>query len=153
ELIEQHRVHGFVANTERLANIVAGHQIRIDLCHFFGHQTELGNARRIEVVFVAEGDWLEIQDRFARLAHRFYCFLETCGGSSRAEVTSAIHDNCYTCWNDCPTYPGDKRLCLYSGFTDADGFGLTRSPQSANIDVVTASRQIYTGLITHCNVI
>ena len=44
KLVEQHRVHRFVANGVRLALFVASHQIGIYFFHLLGHQAELRDA-------------------------------------------------------------------------------------------------------------
>ena len=55
KLVEQHRVHRFVANGVRLALLIASHQIGIYLFHLFGHQAELRNtALGINFFLVAE---------------------------------------------------------------------------------------------------
>src|SRR5262249_1232660 len=70
ELVEQHRVHRLIAYRVRLALVVASHQVWIHLFNLLGDQTELGNAIRIKLVVVAEGNRSEREDRFARLVHR-----------------------------------------------------------------------------------
>ena len=44
ELVEQHRVHFFVAHRERLALVVRDHKIGIHLFHFFGDEPKLRDA-------------------------------------------------------------------------------------------------------------
>ena len=44
ELIEQHRVHRFVAYRVRLALLVTHHEIRIHLFHLLDHQPKLSDA-------------------------------------------------------------------------------------------------------------
>ena len=41
KLVEQHRVHRFVAHAVKLSFLIAHHQIRIYLFHLFGDETEL----------------------------------------------------------------------------------------------------------------
>ena len=95
KLVEQHRVHRFVADGVRLALLVASHQIGVHLFHLLGHEAELRNALGSSSVLVAEGDRLEREDRFARLVHRLDRFLESRRGNDRAEVTVGIYDYGY----------------------------------------------------------
>src|SRR5438034_6927746 len=67
ELIEQHRVHSFIADCVRLALFVTSHQIRVYLFHLLGDQAKLRNPIRVKLVLAAEGDRLQRPDRFARL--------------------------------------------------------------------------------------
>jgi hypothetical protein len=60
-------------------------------------------------------------------------------------MTTAIHDNCYTCWNGCSTDASDKRGCLSSNPPDAYGVGLSINTSVAYIDIVAARSEIYPG--------
>ena len=95
ELVEQHRVHRFVAHGVRLALLVASHQIGVHLFHLLGHEAELRDAVGVKLVLVAEGDRFEREDRFARLVHRLDRVLETRRGDDRAELTVGIDDYAY----------------------------------------------------------
>ena len=53
ELVEQHRVYGFIAHGIRLALLVASHQSGIYLFHVLGHEPELRDAIRVKLVLVA----------------------------------------------------------------------------------------------------
>ena len=64
ELVEQHRVHRFVAHGVDLAVLIAHHQIRIYLCHFLGDQTKLRRARVVALVMEVTG----LSARIASLA-------------------------------------------------------------------------------------
>jgi hypothetical protein len=57
-------------------------------------------------------------------------------------MTTAIYDNCYTCWNDCPTNPGNKCGSLRSLLADANCIGLASNTAIADFDIVTACRQV-----------
>jgi len=50
KLIQQHRVHRFVANRVSFSVSVAGHQIGIHLFHVLSHEAKLRDAIRVEVV-------------------------------------------------------------------------------------------------------
>ena len=41
KLVEQHRVHRFVADRVRFALLVTSHQVWVDLCYFLSHEAEL----------------------------------------------------------------------------------------------------------------
>ena len=76
EFIEEHRVHGLVADGVRLALVVAGDEIGSDFGNLFRNQAELRDAGRIKLVLITEGDRLEIENGFARPIHRFDVALE-----------------------------------------------------------------------------
>ena len=54
ELVEQHRIHCFIANGERLALVVPCHQVGIYLFHIFSNKAELWDALRVKLVLVTE---------------------------------------------------------------------------------------------------
>ena len=58
ELVEQHRIHRLIADTVRLALVVASDQIGIHLFHLLGHQAELRDALGVKLLLVAESHWL-----------------------------------------------------------------------------------------------
>ena len=51
ELIEQHRVHRFIADGVRLALDVAGDKVRINPGYIFGDQAELRDTGRIQIAW------------------------------------------------------------------------------------------------------
>src|SRR5437016_284462 len=108
ELVEQHRIHSFVAHSVNFPLCVAGHQIRIHFFHFFGHEAELRDAVWIKLVLVAEGHRFQRKDRFARLVHRLDLVLETSGGDGRAELTVGSNDYSYSPRHSYPRDAGDK---------------------------------------------
>ena len=57
ELVQQHRIHRFVAHSVRLALIVASYQSGVDLFHLFSHEAKLRDAIGVKLVLVAEGHW------------------------------------------------------------------------------------------------
>ena len=141
ELIEQHRVHRFVAHRVRLALLVARHQIGVHLFHFLGHEAELRDAFRIKLFLVAEGDRFEREDCFARLAHWLDCFLEACRGSSDAEPAICAYHHLAAIHGDARD-ARDKGGGLGSLRADADPVRLARDTGVADIDIVTARREI-----------
>jgi hypothetical protein len=68
-------------------------------------------------------------------------------------MTARVDDYCHACWSRCPTYPGDKRFCLCSWFTDADGFGLAGSSQGANINIVAPCGEIKASVAANSDVV
>ena len=143
ELVEQHRVHRFVAHGVRLALLVAGHQIGIHLFHVLSHEAELRDALGVKLVLVAEGHRFERENRFARFVHRFDLVLETRRGSDRAELTVGIDDYSYASGNGGATNAGDKGA--RREFLASPMRIVLDSPASAtiaDIDVVTARGEI-----------
>ncbi len=58
ELVEQHRVHCFVAYSVYLAICIAHHQVGVHLLYLLRDQAELRDAIGIDLFFIMEGDWL-----------------------------------------------------------------------------------------------
>jgi hypothetical protein len=54
ELIQQHRVHRFVANCANLSVFITTYQIRVHLFYFLSYQTELWNSVRVDFLLVAK---------------------------------------------------------------------------------------------------
>src|SRR5260370_22386923 len=67
-------------------------------------------------------------------------------------MTRGVYDNCYSCWNGCPTNASDECRSLGSLLTDADGLRLPCLAKVANIDVVTARGEISAGERAQCDV-
>src|SRR5207249_5991693 len=136
ELIEQHRVHRFVAHAVGLSVGIASHQIGVDLLHFLGHESKLWDALGIKFQLVAEGDRFERENRFARLIHRLNRFLETRRGDDRAEVTVGIYDHSYTSSDGYSADSGDKCVLVNFFRADTNSPGLATSTSVAYIDIV-----------------
>src|SRR5207302_1487839 len=68
-------------------------------------------------------------------------------------MTTAIYDNCYTCWNRCPTDPGDECRSLGSLLTDANGVGFPSNTSVENVDIVATGREVKTGIGTDGNIV
>src|SRR4029450_5177361 len=136
KLIQQHRVHGFVANRVDLTVLIAYDQIGIHLFHFLRHQAKLWDAFWINRLLIAECNRLECEDRFAGLVHWLDRFLKTRRGGYRAELTVGIYDNWYTSWNNLPHNASDigGRLCSHRA--DTNGVGLGGDTLVANIDII-----------------
>ncbi len=60
----------------------------VHLCHFLGDQTKL--RRLFGVVLIVEGHWLECQERFAGLVHRFNIVLEASRRGSGTQLSRGI---------------------------------------------------------------
>ena len=58
-----------------LASRIADYQIGIRLSYLLGNQAKGWRLRSVDLFFVAECDWLELVNYFARLVHRPYIFL------------------------------------------------------------------------------
>src|SRR5260370_15210514 len=69
ELVEQHRVHCVVAHGIDSSVSTASYQIGIYLFYILSHESKLRGSIRVNPILVMEGDWLEREDRFARLVH------------------------------------------------------------------------------------
>src|SRR5260370_22429507 len=93
KLVEQHRVHRFVANRVNLPGGIENYQVRIHLFYLLSYQAELRDALGVKLVLVAEGHRFERENRFARLVHRLDRFLEPGRGWCRAKLAAAIYDN------------------------------------------------------------
>src|SRR5439155_2232030 len=152
ELVEQHRVHRFVADRVRLALVVTSHQIGINLFHFLSHKAKLPNPLGIQVMFIMERYRSQREKGFARLVHRLDRVLETLRGDNCAEVTIGIDDYPYASSNGCSTNTGDKRMRVSSFCANADVIGLASFTFVANIDVVTAGGEIGSGGIAQGDV-
>ena len=144
ELVEQHRVHRLVAHGVDLTLLIASHQSGVHLFYLLGHQPKLRDALRVKVVFVAEGHRFERENRFARLVHGLDLVLETLRGNYRAEVTAAIYNYPYTSGHSDPANAGDKRVRVSSYRADADCAGLASNTSVADVNIVTARREILT---------
>src|SRR5436190_709670 len=144
ELVEQHRVHRLVAHGVHLPLGVASHQSGVHFFYLLGHQTKLRDALRVKVVFVAEGHRFERENRFAHLVHRLDLVLETLRGNCRAEVTAAIYNYPYTSGHTDPANAGDTRLRVSSYRAEADCVGLASNTAVADVNIVTARREILT---------
>src|SRR5215510_5999887 len=68
-------------------------------------------------------------------------------------MTVGVYDNCYTCWNGCPSYSGDKcgRVVLYPA--DTNGARFIRLTRIADVNVVTARSEISTGMRAQCHIV
>ena len=93
EFVEQHRVHCLIAHRVRLALVITRDERGADLLYLLGHEAELRDARRVKLVFIAEGHRFKRENRFARLVHRPNAVFETFRGDDRAEVTVGIDND------------------------------------------------------------
>ena len=138
ELIEQHRVHGFVAHRVRSACSVASDQIRIHFFHLLGHEAELGDGVRVEVVLVVERDRFQRKNCFTRLVHRLDRVLEALRRSDRPEVAIGIYDHRHTSCYRHAADPGDIRIGMGAFRANADSARVARYAQVGDVDIVTA---------------
>ena len=67
ELIEQHRVHRFVAHGVDLSLRVTSHQSGVHLGHLLSHEAKLRDALGVKLVLVTESHRFQREDCFARL--------------------------------------------------------------------------------------
>ena len=84
KLVEQHRVHRFVAHGIGFPLVVASDEVRIRLFHVLGHESKLRDALGVKLLLVAEGDWFERVNRFAGFVHRLDILLKTGRGNDSA---------------------------------------------------------------------
>ena len=99
----------------------------------------------IKLLLVAEGHRLKRQDRFARLVHRLDLFLETLGGSDRAEVTVGIDNYSYASCNGRPADASDKGVAVCVPFLPMRMVLASPQRQVADIDVVAPGGEIRAG--------
>ena len=79
ELVEQHRVHRFVAHGLGFSFFIAHDQVGIHFFNLLGNQAKLRDPLGIELFFVTEGDGFECEERFTGLVHRLDGLLEPRG--------------------------------------------------------------------------
>jgi len=96
---------------------------------------------------------LEREDGFARLIHWFDGVLESLRGNNRAQVTAGIDNHSDASSYGRSTDPGNISLRLTSAAPDADGRGVTRGANAANIDVEGPGREGRTGEVTQPDVV
>jgi len=144
ELIEQHGIHFLIANGEGLALLVKHDQIGVHLCHFLGHQPELGRAFRVKLFLVAESDGSQRENHFARHVHRFDCLFVANRGRLDTKLTTAVYSNRLPLGDGHSPYTGYERRRLSSVRADADRIGLGSNTIIADIDIVTACGKINT---------
>jgi hypothetical protein len=151
ELVEQHRIHGVVAHGVDLALGVAHHQVRVHLGYLFGNQTEL--RRACCVALVVKRHWLEREDGFAGLIHRFNLFLEPARRTGRAELPDCVYQDWYSRVYGCdPANAGDECSRLVT-VADANRVGLASNPTIADIDIKISGGEIVTGANAQCDVL
>src|SRR5436190_3664479 len=88
KFVEQHRVHRVVAHGIDLTVIVAHYQLGTHFSYFFSDQAKL--CRTLLVVFVVKGHWLQSEQSFAALVHRFDFRFKPARGSGRLGAEPAI---------------------------------------------------------------
>ena len=137
KLIEQHRVHHFVAYAFHLAFVIAIYQGWIDLFHFFGDQAKGERLRLIILLFQAETHWIQRIQCLARSSERLDVLLVTSrrNNLSMSKPTVAEPD-CDVIINACA-----KRLCSRINIADigpAVDAGLARnSAPDTNIAIAS----------------
>ncbi len=99
----------------------------------------------IKLLFIAERDWLECENRFAHLVHWLDLVLKTLRRDYRAEVTGSIYDNWCTAWNSCAANAGKIGGALDKWVAYADGAGLASNACITNIIIVVACGEVGTG--------
>ena len=77
ELVEQHRVHHFVAHAFHLAFVVARHEIRVHFFYFLGDKAKSECLCGIKLLFKSVADRLKRKERFAGLVQRLDVLLVT----------------------------------------------------------------------------
>ena len=153
ELVEQHRVHCFVAHRERLALVVRDHKIRIHLCDFLRHQPELRRCFRVKLFLVAESDRFQRKDGFARLVHRLDCLFVANRRGLDTKLTTGVYPNRRSSGDRHSTNTGHEGRGLGSDRADADGVGLAANAFIADVDIVIAGAEIDAGVSAQCDVV
>src|SRR5205823_5189415 len=113
------------------------YQVRINLGHLLSDQTKLPDPSRIKLFLVAEGNWLERQDRFTCLIHWLDVLLEPRRGSRCAQVSLVIYNHADTARYRHTANSGDIGVGLSSAGADACRPALARLTNIADFDVVT----------------
>ena len=89
ELVEQHRVHGVVANGIDFTVLIAHHKVRIHFRYFFGDQTKLRRVGRIALV--VKRHRFKCQDGLAGLVNRFNPLLKAPRRTGRTKLTVGVY--------------------------------------------------------------
>src|SRR4029077_13658695 len=156
KLVQQHRVHRFVANGVRLSIAITSHQIRIHSCHLLSHQSKLQHTFWINLPFVTKSHRLEAENCLACIVHWFNFVLETCGGGQRAELARRIYKYRHSACRSCTSNAGDKSFSMggvhyavqvreRDFVADANDIRLASNTAIADIDIVTAGGETLTG--------
>src|SRR5206468_2249593 len=138
ELVEQHRVHLFVAHAVDFAVLVTDYQVGVYLFYVFGHQSELLCASRINFLLITKRDRLEREERFAGFIHRFDVVLEPRGRRQRPEPAVRIYNN---------SHPSRRRRAEYVAYVAAVVHVITCEVR-ADTDNVTGCDNITAGAST-----
>src|SRR6266540_2968946 len=144
ELVEQHRVHCFVADGVNLVLIVTHHEVRVHFGYFFGNQSKLRHARVI--LLVVESDRPERKDGFTGFVHRLNFFLEPARGTKRAELARGVDQDWYGVGVCCcrPANVADKATVAHVRTIRADSNNVT-SPEDAEAGPSAQGRVAATG--------
>jgi hypothetical protein len=135
-----------VANGADSAFAIACHQVRIYPFHILGDETELWQARGINLLFVPKAYRPERQDELAGITHRLDLLLEPRRGGHRTQLAVSIHKNRSATRSRCTTDSPDKGVGNIR-IPDPDGVALARHTGNivADIDIVIACVQIGPG--------
>src|SRR5437763_8467693 len=136
----------------RLAIGIPDHQIGTDFCHLLSHQTKLWSALGIDLLFVAECDWLQRKNDFAGLFHWLDLILETSRGRRHSKLTAGIDDHARARNHD-PANSGNKGSCLCSVCADTYRAGFIKNTFVADINIIIARGEEVTGGKPQCNVV
>src|SRR5919106_438647 len=120
KLVEQHRVHRFVAHGVDFPLGVAHHQIGVDLFHILSHQAKLWAAHGINLLLVAEGDRFQREERFAGLLHWLNFLFKSPGRSSGAEPATWTNENGSSSNRGCTEDIADEAVVAEVSTTGAD---------------------------------
>src|SRR4030095_9177567 len=123
------------------ALVFQSHQIGVDFLYLFGHKTELRDALGIELMLVAESNWLERVNRFAGLSHGFDVVFVACRGSERAEMAARINHNANSAAHCYSAYPSDIGVGLHRRFAETNNAGFSRASVITDVDIIVASGQ------------
>ncbi len=139
KLVEQHRVHGFVADRVGFSFFVHCYQRRIHFCYFFSNQAKLGDVGL--VVLVVEGHRFKRKNRFTGLVHGVNILLEPLRGDTTTNTELAgDRVNRYAATERATSEnASDKGLPLGSLEANTNGVVIGVSTTVANFDIVIPS--------------
>lgn len=115
-----------------------------NLRHGMGREesAKLGDASRVEFMFIAKGHRLQRQDRFAGFIHPPDRFLESRRGDDRAELALVVDNNPDAARNGRTADAGDIGGSVSFCAANADGVGLLRHAFVTDVDIVVTGGKV-----------
>jgi hypothetical protein len=143
KLVEQHGVDLFIADGLWFALAITDDQVGIYFFYFLSHQSELRDALRIDLFFVAKAHRFQGQNCFAGFAHWLDILLESCRGGAGSELTIRIYKDLRATRSRGSADSRDKRGGDIR-IADPDGVALASHAADvvADVDIVISSSQV-----------